>query len=37
MLCYLHIQAYPLMKDYVRQMLSSGYYTLIPNQLVSQR
>ena len=37
MLRYLHVQAYPLMKDYARQMLTSGQYTLIPNQLVPQR
>jgi hypothetical protein len=37
MLRYLHVQAYSLMKDYSRLMLSSGDYTLIPNQLVPQR
>ena len=37
MLRYLHVQAYPLMKDYARQMLSAGMYTLIPNHLVPQR
>lgn len=37
MLRYLHVQAYPLMKDYSRQMLRAGSYTLIPNQLVPQR
>mgnify|MGYP006215257593 CR=1 FL=1 len=37
MLRYLHVQAYPLMKDYARQMLTSGQYTIIPNQLVPQR
>ena len=37
MLRYLHVQAYPLMKDYARQMLSARTYTLIPNHLVPQR
>lgn len=37
MLRYLHVQAYPLMKDYARRMLSSSTYTLIPNHLVPQR
>ncbi len=37
MLRYLHVQAYPLMKDYARQILSAGMYTLIPNHLVPQR
>ena len=37
MLCYLHVQAYPMMKDYARQMLSAGMYTLIPNHLVPQQ
>ena len=37
MLRYLHVQAYPLMKDYSRQMLSAGMYSLIPNHLVPQR
>ena len=37
MLRYLHVQAYPLMKDYARRMLTSGNYSLIPNQLVPQR
>jgi hypothetical protein len=37
MLCYLHVQAYPLMRDYSRRMLSAGAYTLIPNHLVPQR
>jgi hypothetical protein len=37
MLRYLHVQAYPLMKDYSQQMLSAGSYTLIPNNLVPQR
>lgn len=36
MLRYLHIQAYPLMKDYSRRMLNAGDYTVIPNQLVPQ-
>ncbi len=34
---YLHVQAYPLMKDYAGQMLSSAAFTLIPNHLVPQR
>jgi hypothetical protein len=37
MLRYLHVQAYPLMRDYARRMLSSADYTLIPNHLVPQR
>jgi len=37
MLRYLHVQAYPLMQDYSRQMLASGMYTLIPNHLVPQQ
>ncbi|KAL3826648.1 hypothetical protein ACHAXA_009089 [Cyclostephanos tholiformis] len=37
MLRYLHVQAYPLMHDYSQRMLSSGSYTLIPNNLVPQR
>jgi hypothetical protein len=36
MLRYLHVQAYPLMKDYARKMLSAGQYNLIPNHLVPQ-
>ncbi len=36
MLRYLHGQAYPLMKDYARKMLSAGQYTQIPNHLVPQ-
>jgi len=34
MLRYLHIQAYPLMRDYSRRMLNAGDYSMIPNQLV---
>ena len=37
MLRYLHVQAYPLMRNYAEQMLSAGMYTLIPNHLVPQR
>ena len=37
MLRYLHVQAYPLMRNYARQMLSAGMYTIIPNHLVPQR
>ncbi|KAL3808781.1 hypothetical protein ACHAXA_011404 [Cyclostephanos tholiformis] len=37
MLRYLHVQAYPLMRDYAQRMLSAGSYTLIPNHLVPQR
>jgi hypothetical protein len=37
MLRYLHVQAYPLMRDYSRRMLSAGAYTLIPNHLVEQQ
>ncbi len=36
MLRYLHVQAYPLMRDYSQRMLSAGTYTLIPNHLVPQ-
>jgi hypothetical protein len=36
MLWYLHVQAYPLMRDYSQRMLSAGTYTLIPNHLVPQ-
>ncbi|KAL7479469.1 hypothetical protein ACHAW6_005194, partial [Cyclotella cf. meneghiniana] len=34
MLCYLHVQAAPLMHDYSHKMLLSGNYSLIPNQSV---
>jgi hypothetical protein len=37
MLWYLHVQAYPLMRDYSRRMLSASAYTLIPNHLVPQQ
>ncbi len=37
MLRYLHVQAYPLMRNYSRPMLDAGDYTLISNQLVPQR
>ena len=37
MLRYLHVQAYPLMRDYAQRMLYAGSYTLIPNHLVPQR
>ena len=37
MLRYLHVQAYPLMRDYSQRMLYAGSYTLIPNNLVPQR
>ena len=37
MLRHLHIQAYPLMRDYSQRKLSAGSYTLIPNHLVPQR
>ncbi len=36
MLCYLHVQTYPLMRNYSRLMLDAGDYTLIPNQFVPQ-
>jgi hypothetical protein len=36
MLCYLHVQAYLLMRNYSRLMLDAGNYTLIPNHLVPQ-
>ncbi len=36
MLWYLHVQAYPLMRDYSQRMLSAGTYTFIPNHLVPQ-
>ncbi|KAL7474742.1 hypothetical protein ACHAW6_000702, partial [Cyclotella cf. meneghiniana] len=31
---YLHLQAAPLMQDYVCKLLMAGDYSLIPNQLV---
>jgi len=37
MLRYLHVQAYPLMRNYSQQMLSAGTYTLIPNHLAPMR
>ena len=37
MLRYLHVQAAPLMREYSRQMLLAGTYSLIPNQMVPQR
>ena len=37
MLRYLHVQAYPLMRNYSCLMLDAGDYTLIPNQLVPER
>ena len=37
MLRYLHIQAYPLMRNYSQLMLSAGTYTLTPNHLVPMR
>ncbi len=37
MLCYLHVQAYLLMRNYSHLILDAGDYTLIPNQLVPQR
>jgi hypothetical protein len=36
LLRYLHVQANPLMRDYSHRMLSTGTYTLIPNQLIPQ-
>jgi hypothetical protein len=32
MLCYLHVQAEPIMRDFSRRMLSRGTFTLLPNQ-----
>jgi hypothetical protein len=37
MLWYLHIQSYPLMRDYSHCMLSASAYTLISNHLVPQQ
>ena len=37
MLRYLHVQAFPLMRDYASIMLQAGTYNLIPNQYVPQR
>ncbi len=34
MLCYLHLQAAPIMNKFSRLMLAGGSYTLVPNQLV---
>ena len=36
MLCYLHVQAWPLMRDYASIMFQAGTYNLIPNQYVPQ-
>jgi hypothetical protein len=35
MLRYLHLQAYPLMNTFARQMHSQGSFTLLPGQLVA--
>ena len=32
MLRYLHLQAYPLMRTFAQRMLSSGHFSLSPNQ-----
>ena len=37
MLRYLHLQAAPIMKNFSRDMLRGGSFTLIPNQLVPQQ
>ena len=34
MLCYLHIQAKPIMHDFSKCMLQQGSFTLLPNQEV---
>jgi len=34
MLRYLHLQAQPLMREFSKQMLAGGQFTLLPNQLV---
>jgi hypothetical protein len=34
MLRYLHLQAYPLMHTFARQMHSQGSFTLLPGQTV---
>ena len=36
MLRYLHLQAAPVMKNFARDMLAGGDFTLVPNQLVLQ-
>ncbi len=36
MLHYLHVKAYPLMRNYSHLMLDAGDYTLFPNQLIPQ-
>ena len=36
MLRYLHLQAAPIMRNFARDMLSGGQFTLVPNQLVPQ-
>jgi hypothetical protein len=36
MLRYLHLQAAPIMRNFSRDMLQGGTFTLIPNQLVPQ-
>jgi hypothetical protein len=35
MLCYLHLQAYPLMRSFARRMCSAGHFSLLPNQDVA--
>lgn len=37
MLRYLHLQAAPIMRNFSRDMLQGGTFTLIPNQLVPQQ
>ena len=37
MLRYLHLQAAPVMRNFARDMLAGGNFTLIPNQLVPQQ
>jgi hypothetical protein len=32
MLCYLHVQAEPVMRDFSRRMLAGDSFTLLPNQ-----
>jgi hypothetical protein len=32
MLRYLHVQAEPIMRDFLQRMLAGGAFTLLPNQ-----
>ena len=32
MLCYLHVQVEPIMRNFAKKMLQSGAFTLLPSQ-----